>query len=87
MLLVAFAFDVNEDVIEIHYHKNVEFVCQDLVIALERDQCVGQSKRHHLVLEIVIADFEGYFLFIAFFDPYPMIGINQVKPGKTLSPT
>ncbi len=59
-MLFVFALGVDEDIIEVHYHKNVELLCQDLVdIALERGRCVSQSKKYHLVLEMAIAGSEG----------------------------
>ncbi len=76
-VLFSFTFGVDEDVIKVHYYENIKLLCQDLIdIALESGQYIGQSKRHHLVLEIAIAGLEGYFLFIAFFDPHLMVGIS-----------
>ncbi len=41
----AFAFGIDEDVIALHYHKNVKLLYQDLIdVALERDRCISQSK-------------------------------------------
>ena len=85
-VVLTFAFGVDEDVIEIHYHENVKLLCQDLVdIALKCGRCIGQSKKYYLVLEITVAGLEGHFPFIAFFDPHSMIGIGQVKLSETLS--
>ncbi len=87
-MLFALALSVDEDVIEIHYHENVELLGQDLVdVALKCGRCVGQSKRHYLVLEMAIAGPEGRLAFIAFPDPHSMVGIGQIKLGETLSPT
>ncbi len=87
-MLFALAFSVDEDVIEIHYHKNVKFFGQDLVdVTLKRGRCVGQSERHDLVLEMAIAGTEGRLPFIAFFDPHLMVGIGQIELDETLSPT
>ncbi len=86
-MFFAFAFGMDEDIIEVHYHKNIELFYQDLVdIALERGQCVDQSKRYHLILEIAIIGPEGRLLFIAFPDPHLMTDISQIKLGKMLSP-
>ncbi len=87
-VLFAFVLGVDEDVIKIHYDENVELLCQDLVdIALKCGRCVGQSKRHHLVLKMAIAGPEGHLPFISFLNPHLMVGISQIKLGKTLSPT
>ncbi len=77
-MLFALALSVDEDVIEIHYYKDVELLGQDLVdITLKHGQCVGQSERHDLVLEMAIGGLEGRFPFIAFPDPHSMVGIGQ----------
>ena len=87
-MLFTFVFDVDKNVIEIQYYKNIELFCQDLDdIALERSRCVGQSKKYHLLLTMVIAGPEGRFLFIAFLNPHSIVGICQIKLGETSSPT
>ncbi len=87
-MLFAFVLDVDEDIIKIHYNKNVELLCQDLVdVALECGWCVGQSKKHHLVLEMAIAGLEGRLSFVSFLNPYSMVGIGQIELGETSSPT
>ncbi len=87
-VLFAFALGVDEDVIEVYYHKNVKLLCQDLVdIALKHSRRIGQSKRHDLIFEVTIAGPEGRFSFIAFLDSHLMVGISQIELGKTLSLT
>ncbi len=86
-ILFAFALGVDKDVIEVHYHKNAELFCQDLVdIGLERGRCVGQSKKHHLVLKMAIVGFESHLLFVSFPNPHLMVGISQIELGEMLSP-
>ncbi len=36
---------------------------------------------------MAIVDLEDYLLFIAFLDPYLIIGISEIKLDETLSPT
>ncbi len=87
-MLFAFAFGVDEDIIKVYYHKNVELLCQNLVdVALEHGRCVSQSKRHHLVPEMAIVGPEGRLLFSVFPDFYSIIGIGQIELGETSSPT
>ena len=87
-MLFAFALEIDKNVIEVHYHENVELLCQNLVdIALERGRYVGQSKRYHLVLEMAIAGLEGRFSFVSFPNPHSMVGIGQIELGETSSPT
>ena len=87
-MLLAIVLGVDEDIIEIHYHENVELLCQDLVdITLERGRCIGQSKRHDLVLEVTIAGPEGRFPFIAFLDLHSMVSIGYIQLSEPSSPT
>ncbi len=87
-MLFAFILGVNEDIIKVHYAKNVELLYQDLIdIALEFSQCVGQSKRHDLIFKVTIVGPEGRFPFIAFPAPHSMVGIGQIELDKTSSPT
>ncbi len=87
-MLFALTLSVNEDVIEIHYHENVELLGQDLVdVTLKRGRCIGQSERHDLILKMAIAGLEGRLPFIAFPDPHSMVGISQIKLAETSSST
>ena len=82
------ALSIDEDVIKVHYHKNIELLCQDLVdIILEYGQCIGQSKKHNLVLEMAIVGPESRLLFVSFSNLHLMISIGQIKLGKPSSPT
>ncbi len=48
-MLFTLALSLDEDVIEIHYYKDVELLGQDFVdVALKRGRCVGQSEKHDL---------------------------------------
>ncbi len=87
-MLFAFVFGVNENVIKIHYHKNIKLLYQNLVdIALKCGRCISQSKRHELVLEVAIVGLEGHLSFVVFLDLHSMVGIDQIELGETLSPT
>ncbi len=78
-MLFAFAFGVDEDVIEVHYYKNVKRLYQNLIdVSFEHGRYIDQSKRHHLILEMAIAGPENCLLFIVFSDPYSMISIGQI---------
>ncbi len=79
-VLFAFILGIDKDVIEVHYNKNVELLCQDLVdIALIYGRCVSQSKKHDLIFKVTIAGPKGRLLFVAFPDPQLMAGIGQVE--------
>ena len=86
-MFLALILNIDENVIKVHYHKNVELFCQDLVdVTLKRGQCISQFERRDLVLKVVITGPEGRLLFIAFSDPHLIVGIGQVKLGETSSP-
>ena len=41
-VLFACVFDIDEDIIEVYYHNNVDLVCQDLIdITLERGRYIS----------------------------------------------
>ncbi len=87
-MLFALVFSVDEDVIEVDYHEDVELLCQDFVdVTLKRGRCIGQFERHDLVLKMTIVGLEGHLPFVSFFDPHSMVGIGQIELGETLSPT
>ena len=76
-ILFAFILVVDEDIIEVHYHKNVEFFYQNLVdIALKYARCIGQSKKYHLILKMAIVGPEGCFSFILFPNLHLMVDIG-----------
>ena len=85
-MLLAFTFGIDKDIIKVYYHKNVKFLCQDLIdTALECGRCISQSKKHHLILKMAIATPKCCFLFIAFLDPHLIIKVGKIGLGETLS--
>ena len=87
-VLFALALNIDENVIKVHYLKNVKLFCPDLVnISLQYGWCIGQSKRHDLVFEVVITGLEGRFLFVSFPNPHLVVDIDQIKLGELSSPT
>ncbi len=87
-MLFTLARNIDEDVITVHYHKNVKLLCQDLIDITWKDvRYIGQSKRHYLVLEMAIAGSKGRLPFFSFPNSHLIIGIGQIVLGKTSSPT
>ena len=86
-MFFVFAFSVDQNVIEVHYYKNVELFCQDLVdITLKHGWYIVQSKRHDLVFQVAMVGPENRLLFVFFPHPHLMVGINQFQLGKLSSP-
>ena len=78
-ILFAFAFDIDEDVIKVHYYKNIELFYQYFIdVALTHGQYIGQFERHYMILKMVIAALKNHFSFIAFFDPHSIISIGKI---------
>ncbi len=76
-MLFSFVFSIDKDVIKVHYYENIKLLYQNLInVALESSLYVGQSKKHYLVLEIVIVGSEGYIPLIVFSDSHLMVGIG-----------
>ena len=76
-MLFSFALGIDEDVIKVHYYQNIKLLCQDLAdIALKYCRCVGQSKKHYLILKMAIAGPKDRLLFVSFSNLYLIIGIG-----------
>ncbi len=87
-MLFILDLSIDENVIKVHYHENVELFCQDYVdVTLKHGRCIGQSKRHNLIFEMTITGPEGRLSFIAFPDPHLMVGIGQIEFDETSNPT
>lgn len=67
-------FYIDQNVIQIHNDKSIEFFGQDLIdIFLETCQSIGQTKRDYLIFIVIISGLESRLLFVAFFDTYTLI--------------
>ena len=81
---LAWILCINEDVIKVNNDKNIKFLSQDLVnIALKAGRCVGQFKKHYLVLELAVSSLESRLPFITLFYPHPMVNTREVKLGES----
>ena len=81
---LAWVFGIDEDVIEVNNDKNIEFLGQDLInISLEADRCVGQPKKHYLVLKVAVSSLESRLPFIALFYPHFMVSTHEVELGES----
>ena len=79
---VAFSlvFGIDEDIIQIHNDKNIEFFRKDLInVVLECCWSIGQSKKYHLILKVAISGPESSFPLIFFPNSYPLIGTSEVE--------
>ncbi len=55
-MLFALTLGIDEDVIKVYYHKNVELLRHYFVdITLKDGWRIGQSKRHDLIFKVTIA--------------------------------
>ena len=82
-LAFALIFGLDEDIIQIHNDKDIEFFRKDPIdVALECCRSVGQSKRHYLIFEVVVSIPESSLPLISFANSHPVIGTGEVKLGK-----
>ena len=52
---LAWVFGIDEDVIKVNNDEDIKFLGQDLInIALKAGRCVGQPKKHYLILEVAV---------------------------------
>ena len=85
---LAWVLGVDEDVIKVNNDKDIEFLGQDLVnIALKAGRCVGQPKRHYLILKVTVSSPESRFPFIALFYPHLIISTREVELGELFCST
>ena len=81
--VVFLVFGVDEDIIQIHNNKDIEFFRKDLIdIVLECCQSVGELKKHYFLLEVAVSGSESSLSLISFANSHPVVGTNEVKLGK-----
>ena len=79
----AWAFGVDENVIEVKNDKDIKFLGKDLInIALKAGLYVGRPKKNYLVFEVAVSSFESRLSFIALFYPNSMISTCKVELGE-----
>ena len=82
-VVFSLVFGVDEDIIQIHNDKNIEFFREDFIdIAMKCCRSVGQSKRHYLILKVFVSGPESSFPLISFANSHPVIGTGEVELGK-----
>ena len=80
---LAWVLGVDEDIIKVNNDKNIEFLGQDLVnIALEAGRCVGQLKKHYLVLKVAVSSLESRLPFIVLFYSHLIVSTCEVELGE-----
>ena len=82
---VAFAliFGIDKNIIQIYNDEDIKLFREDLIdVALECCQSVGQSKRHHLILEVAVSGSKSSLSLISFANSHPVIGTGEVELGK-----
>ena len=78
-----FVLSVDKNIIQIHNNEDIKFFRKNLIdIALNYCWSVGQSKKHHLILEITVFSPKSSFLLIFFANSYPVIDIGEIELDK-----
>ena len=77
---LAWVLDIDDDGIKVNNDEDIKFFSQDLLnIALEAGQCIGQPKRHYLVLEVAISSPKSRLSFIGLFYLHLMVSTCEIK--------
>ena len=85
---LACLFSIDQDVIQIHYDKDVKLFSEDFInVALKTGWSIGESKRHDLVLEVAVPSTKNSLSFVAFSNSHPIVDTSQIQLGKLLGPT
>ena len=80
----SFIFGIDKDIIQIYNNEDIKFFYKNLIdVALECCWSVGQFKKHYLILEVAISGPKSGLSFISFANSHPVIGIGEVKLGKS----
>lgn len=70
---------VDQDVIKVYYHINVQKIREDVIHkVLEGSWNVGETKKHNVPFEGIIASPGSCFLFVAFCDPDKMVCVPEI---------
>lgn len=71
--------DVDQNIIKVHYNKNVKFSIKDLIyIALKTAWCIGKTKRYDLIFEVDILNLKSSLLFVIFLNFYLKISVYKI---------
>ena len=82
--MLGLGFGINNNIIKINNDKNIELFSHNLVnITLKASQCIEKPKMHYLILKMVILSLKSRFLFIALFNPPPMVYTCEIKLNKS----
>ena len=82
-IFFLFVLRVNKNIIQIHNDKVIKLFHKNLIdIALDYCQSIGQSKKHYLILKIVVSGPESSFPLISFANSYPVINTGEVELSK-----
>ena len=82
-VLFSLIFCIDKDIIQIHNSKNIKFFREDLIdVVLKDGRNISESKKHHLILKIIVFGLKSYFPLIFFANPHPVIGTCEVKLVK-----
>ena len=76
---LARIFNIDQDIIQIHYNKNIKLFSKDLVnIALKISQCIRKTKEYDLILKVTISNTKDRFSLITFLNSYLVIGTSKI---------
>lgn len=76
---------MNQNIIYIYHNKDFKPFSKIFVnVALKTSWCIRKTKRHELILEVVIPNTKYCFQLIMLLNSHLMIDISEIKLGKML---
>ena len=78
-MTLTWILGVNQDAVQVDDDKDVKLLGQDFIdVALEGGKSIGETKRHNLILEVIIPGLKSRLPLIIFSDSHSMICVRQI---------
>lgn len=86
-MAISIIFNIDDDIIYIYNNNDIKLLDNNL-IGISLKACHGncQSKKHHLLLEVVISSPERRLLFVHFTNSHSIVYISKIELAKLFSP-
>lgn len=79
---IFFVIGIDGDIIQIHNDKDIKFFSKNLIdISLGSRQCIYQSEKHYLILNMAILSLESRLSFIFFANSHLIVYIDKIELG------
>lgn len=78
-MALAFIFGINQDIIQGNNNQHNKFFYEDLInVTLKSGQGIKKSKKHYLILQMVVSNAKNCFIFIAYYYFHHIVDANNI---------